>query len=68
MKKLDHCVLVSKVIIIFLCLDWGFHFLGFDRTRQKLLRRIRRIQPASPSAGDRATLEEIVTAVDAGTI
>jgi hypothetical protein len=67
MKKLGYCVLVSKVIGIFIFLDCGFRFVGFDRTKQRLLRRVRRMQPAPPSDHDKAALEEIVTAVDVGT-
>lgn len=67
MKKLHHLLIVGKVIGIFIFLDCGFRFFGFESTREKLLSRVRKIQPAPPSERDKATLEQIVSAVDAGT-
>jgi hypothetical protein len=67
MKRLNNFFLIGKVVVIFIFLDCGFRFVGFNTTRDKLLNRIRKIPPAPPSDQDKAALEKIVSAVDAGT-
>lgn len=66
-KKLSHFFLVNKVIGIFIFLDWGFRFSGFESTREQLLNRVRKIPTAPPSNQDKPILEEIVSAVDVAT-
>jgi hypothetical protein len=67
MKRVSHCLLTLKVIILFICLSCGFRFFGFDRTRQTMLRRTRKISSGPPCDVDKLILERIVAAVDAAT-